>query len=301
MDISFQQHVLPLVIVLVMVTVGFEILWGEFVALLKRPRSTLGGTLVHTLTFPAVAVSSILLAQAWGLAVSDAVLIGILLIAACPSGGFSNVLTLIAGANLPLSVMLTFISSVLSFITVPLLMAGFGLVTETLEQPVSLPVVSTLVQLFLLVVLPVAVGMLVRVYAPVFTARHTERMQKIAQMLLYACVVGVMFENSDVMIDGLSEALPWSLVLCALNLFFCFQGAKLVGLDLEDRITVALEGCIRNLAVAFLIAITVLERPDIAVLPTVYFIAVLMAGIVFAKSWRRWLARPDVLSGDAAN
>ena len=55
----------------------------------------------------------------------------------------------------------------------------------------------------------------------------------------------------------------------------------------NDSATIAIEGSIRNLAVAFLIAATVLNRVDIAVLPSVYFIAVLVVGFGFARIWRK--------------
>ena len=60
-----------------------------------------------------------------------------------------------------------------------------------------------------------------------------------------------------------------------------------LGLAPEDCATVAIEGSIRNLAVAFLVATNVLDRFDIAVLPSVYFVAVLIVGLVFARFWRR--------------
>ena len=88
---------------------------------------------------------------------------------------------------------------------------------------------------------------------------------------------------------GFTEAIPWSIVLCAVNIAACFVLAKWVGLTLEDAVTVALEGSIRNLAVAFLIAGVVMDRLDIAVLPTVYFGAVLVVAILFAKTWRHYL------------
>jgi BASS family bile acid:Na+ symporter len=134
------------------------------------------GTLVHTLTFPLIAMALIFAANFIGLGTSDATVMGILLIAACPSGGFSNVLALMAKVNLPLSVMLTVVSSLGSFLTVPLLMGGFGLLVAELQEPVRLPVVQTLVQLFLLVVLPIAVGMGLRRTKPLWVDQHMARL-----------------------------------------------------------------------------------------------------------------------------
>ena len=185
--------------------------------------------------------------------------------------------------------MLTVVSSLGSFLTVPLLMGGFGLLVAELQEPVRLPVIQTLVQLFLLVVLPIAVGMGLRQMKPRWVDQHMVRLQQVTQLALYAVAAGIVVENFSVMRAGFSEAIPWSIVLCAVNIAACFVLAKWVGLTLDDAVTVALEGSIRNLAVAFLIAGVVLDRLDIAVLPTVYFGAVLVVAILFAKTWRLYL------------
>ena len=286
-EISVQQHLLPAVVLLVMTTIGMELHWQQFRDLIAAPRTPIIGTLIHTLCFPAIAVLVVLSVNFAELSVSDTTLIGILLIAACPSGGFSNVLALIARVNLPLSVTLTFVSSVLSFVTVPLLVGAFSLITADLDQTVQIPVVETLVQLFVLVLLPIGLGMGIRRLATSFVQVHVSRMQNITQLLLYVVVALLIAENWSIMIVSAAEALPWSLFLCALNILACYYLARGAKLSIEDRITVALEGSIRNLAVALLIAATVLQRVDIAVLPTIYFLAVLIVALVFAKTWRR--------------
>ncbi len=286
MDISIQQHVLGPVVFLVMITIGLELKLEQFQTLLRNPRIPLLGTLIHTASFPLIAVTLILLSSWSGYAMSETIVLGMLLIAACPSGGFSNVLTLMAGANLPLSVTLTAVSSLFSFLSVPLLLALFAPLVAGLDKPIELPVGATLLQLFVLVLVPIALGMGLRKWREGFFVRHLQRLQGIGQVVLYVTVGLLVIESLDVMIAGATEALPWSLLLCALNLFVCYQLAKAVGLGMEDRVTVAMEGSIRNLAVAFLIAANVLERMDIAALPTVYFIAVLIVAIIFAKTWR---------------
>ncbi len=269
-----------------MITVGMELRLGQFNALLAEPRSAILGTLIHTFSFPAVAVILVLLITGLELQVAEATLAGILLIAACPSGGFSNVLVLMARANLPLSIVLTIVSSVLAFVTVPLLIAAFAFILNDLDRPIELPVAATLAQLVMLILLPIAFGMGLRHRWPVWIDQHLRRLQNIGQLCLYAAVCLLIIENFGVVTRYAYDALPWSIALCAVNMLVCYQAARLFGLDIEDRVTIALEGSIRNLAIALLIAVNVLERMDIAVLPTVYFISVLVLAISFAKLWR---------------
>ena len=289
---SVQQTVLPIVVFLLMVAIGMELRPRDFRALALSPRIPVIGSLIHTLTFPIVAVSLILLVRMIGVPMSEAVLIGMLLIAACPSGGFSNVLTMIAGGDLALSVTLTAISSLASFATVPLLMGAFAGLVSGLDAPVRLPVVETLMQLFLLVLVPIGVGMGSRAWQETWVSARVKQFQNWGQVLLYITVALIIWENFDTVSRGLREAMPWSLGLCALNLSLCYGLARACRFTPEDSITVAFEGCIRNLAIAFLVAVTVMDRMDIAVLPTVYFVAVLLVAIAVAKTWRRLLGHP---------
>lgn len=285
--VSAQQHLLPPVIFLVMLAVGMELKPSQFRDLVAQPRVPLVGTLVHSLTFPALAVTALLTANLAEIDVTEATVLGVLLIAASPSGGFSNVLAMMARANLPLSIVLTAVSSLLSFVSVPLLISGFGLLVLELQGDVSIPVGQTLVQLGLLVLLPVIAGMWMSHFIGWLTQERVVKIQSRSQLLLYITVALMIGENWNIMKTGIVEALPWSMGLCITNILACFWLSKFARIGTEDAVTIALEGSIRNLGIAFLIAANTLNRPDIAVFPTVYFLSVLVIAILFAKTWRR--------------
>ncbi len=285
--ISAQEHLLPLVMLLAMVAIGIELRLGHFIAFLRNPRIPVIGTLIHTFTFPLLAICLVLVVLSFELPLSEPLLMGILLIAACPSGGFSNILVLIARADIALSVLLTSISSILSFVTVPLFFWAFGYLAPELSGSVKLPVLDTLARLLILVVLPVGIGMIWLHYKEDFVVQHTKRLQKYTQISLYLTLILILFESWNSLEVGIAEALPWSLGLCFTALVSGYWASRLIGMTPTDSATIAIEGSIRNLAVAFLIAATVLNRVDIAVLPSVYFIAVLFVGFGFAAFWRR--------------
>ena len=286
-DVSAQQHILPFIIFIVMLAIGVDLETQHFRKLLREPKVPVLGTLVHTLTFPVAAVVLVASSLALDLGLSEASLIGILLIAACPSGGFSNVLVLIARANLPLSVVLTAISSLLSFFTVPLFFWLFSDIMPVLSGRVELPVVPTLLHLLVLILLPIGLGMAWRRRNVEFVTTHVAQMQRYAQRMFYVVLVLVIVQEWDVVRSGIVEALPWSVVLCVVTLSIGFFSARLLGLGPEDCATVAIESSIRNLAVALLIAANVMNRLDVAVLPTVYVLAVLLVALAFSLVWRR--------------
>ena len=259
-QISAQQHILPPVIFLATFAIGLELRVSQFVDLAKQPRIPILGTIIHSLTFPTIAVAAVLAVQALGVSIAEATALGVLLIAACPSGGFSNILTTIARTNLPLSIVLTAVSSILSFLSVPLLLGGFALFLTDLEGSVSLPVTQILLQLTILILIPIGLGIWVQEATSWATEGRIQKWQSRTQLLLYITVALMIIESWDIMVAGFVQALPWSIGLCATNIVACFILAKTAKLETEDAITVALEGSIRNLGVAFLIAANTLQR-----------------------------------------
>lgn len=288
--ISVREHLFPLVVFCFAVAIGIELTIGHFRALLAKPLVPILGTLVHTVTFPALAVGLVSLVLFMEFPLEEHLLIGILLVAACPSGGFSNMLVLLARADLALSVLLTAVSSVLSFATVPFFFWIFAEMMPQLSGSVELPVVDTLVSLLLMVVIPVGVGMIWRHYREDFVVPRIKMLQSWMQFVLYSVLVVMLIQDWDNISAGVGPALPWSLGLCITALATGYGFSRIVGLNPVDSFTVAVEGSIRNLAVAFLIATSVLGRLDVAVLPSVYFMAVLIVGLSVARFWRVQMA-----------
>ncbi len=285
-QLSVQEHLFPLVIFVFALAIGVELTVGQFRALMARPHIPILGTLVHTVTFPMVAAGLVSVVLYLNIPIESHLILGILLVAACPSGGFSNLLVLLARADIALSVLLTSVSSLLSFVTVPLFFWLFGLLMPALSGEVSLPIGETLLSLMFMVVIPVGLGMLLRLMFPDLIVPRIKSFQNLAQLLLYAVLVMLLIQDWDNLTSSVGPALPWSLLLCCLALGTGYGLSRLVGLSPTDSATVAIESSIRNLAVAFVVATTVLGRTDIAVLPSVYFIAVLIVGLGFARFWR---------------
>lgn len=289
-QISVQDHIFPLVIFAFAFVIGIELTVSQFKQLFANLKIPILGTLVHTITFPLIAVLLVAFIMATGIELADHLLIGILLVAACPSGGFSNLLVLIARADLALSVALTAVSSILSFVTVPFFFWLFGMLVPSLSGDVELPMGQTLLSLFLMVLIPVGAGMLWRARFESYVVPRIKSLQKYVQVVFYLTLVVMLYAEWGALSVGIADALPWALLLCIATLSAGFVFSRLVGLSPVDAATVALEGSIRNLAVAFLIAATVLNRMDIAILPSVYFGAVLIVGLSFARFWRSYLA-----------
>ena len=145
------------ILFLMMTVVGLELTLSDFRRVVERPCAVVVGTLAQLTLLPAVTAA---LLVAYPLA--DNMAAGVVLIAAAPGGGISNVFCFLAGANVALSISLTGLSSLAAAVTFPVL-ATVGLnwfADETVQ--VDLPVVALIGQMLFLVLLPVCLGMAFR-------------------------------------------------------------------------------------------------------------------------------------------
>jgi BASS family bile acid:Na+ symporter len=188
---------------------------------------------------------------------------------------------------LALSVVLTTISTVLSFVTIPLFFWCFELLLPTGSVGVQIPISDTLLQLVLLILLPVTMGGYCCHRWPEVTKNVRSSFQRTIQLVLYLVVAIIFYQQWNVVSATLLSALSWSLGLCFGTLAIGYGMSQLTRLPHSVCATVAIECSIRNLAVAFLVASNILDRIDVAVIPMVYFIAVLFVGIGFSLSWKR--------------
>lgn len=281
-----QQIVLPAVLFAVMVTVGMELTRRDFRDLAAAPKGFLVGSTIQLLTFPLAAILIL-----WIVPLPVATAVGLAIVAACPSGGFSNVLTLLGRGDLALSISLTTMSSILAVVTLPVLLGIALSVADTGAESggaVTVPLVPTLGQLFMVVLLPVAVGMWARSTHPAWVQRNMDRVQQIAQFMLYAVVGVLALQDWEPFSTGIEASLPLAAGMFVLS---AGGGYLLSGLVLPraQAFTVAIETGTRNVGLSTLVAISVLDRVDWAAFGAVYIAPASLLGFCAALAHRRAL------------
>ncbi|MEQ8745905.1 bile acid:sodium symporter [Pyruvatibacter sp.] len=279
-----QQLVLPAALFGVMVTVGMELTRRDFRDLVAAPRGFLIGGAIQLTLFPAIAVLVL-----WVVPLPVATAVGLAIVAACPSGGFSNVLTLLGRGDLALSISLTTISSVLAILTLPIVLAFALAVADTgagEQDVVSVPLLPTLGQLFMVVLLPVALGMWARATHPAWVQRNIDRVQQAAQVLLYGVVLVVAIQDWKPFSAGIEASFP----LAALMFILSAGGGYFLAIAFLPRaqaFTVAIETGTRNVGLSTLVAISVLDRVDWAAFGAVYILPASALGFAAALAHRR--------------
>ena len=254
------------IIILSMVIVGLDVTAGEFRVLLKRPKPVLVGFLALTLFVPI----SIGFTQLTDLPPSlDA---GILLLAICPTGSIANLYTSVARANLALSITLAIITGLLAFLSMPLWIFFYSTLFENVVE-FQVPFSLLLSRLFMLIALPIAIGMWVRSRFPGFERKFHSILKRVALLGVVTLGTYIIFHDRKGFTSGFGLTALSAIILSVLSMFVSFVVAGLFRLNLRDRITLLLISPVKNFGVAIAIAVGILHQAEFAVFATTMFMA----------------------------
>lgn len=273
--------VLP-ILTLLMFDLGLTLLPQDFLLIAKRPRAVLVGLCGQLLVLPAISAA---LATAFGL--PPYLYIGVMLIACCPGGSSSNIFSMLAKGDVALSVSLTALSSVITLATVPAIMQY---TTEAIGEPVGiqLPMGNLLTQNLVTMLLPIVVGIVVRMKYPKAAERIDRVLSKVALPALML-LAGLFFVQHRQTIAEHFAALGMCvtlLIVTAATMAYC--GSKAAGLNTKERRTIVIEVGMQNAAQAIAIASSpfIFNNGMIAVPAIIYALmmnVVLLAYVGFLK------------------
>ncbi len=227
-----------------------------------------------------------------------------LLIAACPVGGISNAFSYLARASTALSVTLTGLSCLFASVTIPLVSAGFELLSgRSLDLAAPIPLLVS--QLTLMLGLPVALGMWFRRRLQHSVARHGRALRRTAFIGIAAVLLLIIFQDVGAFVSGLATTVPFAAAFVLLALSVGWLTATVFTRDPRDRFTVAAEFGTRNLTVALTIAVTLLGRAEFARFVTTYAlteIPILLAAVALFRWYSvrqelRYTERPRSMHG----
>lgn len=240
--------VLP-ILTLLMFDLGLTLSIDDFKMFAKRPRPILVGLVGQILILPLVAF---LIAYATGL--QGVFFVGLMLIACCPGGSSSNIFSMLAKGDVPLSVSLTALSSVITLFTIPFILDFAISFVENQGTTITLPVGKLLVQNILLMLVPIAIGMAVKKYAN----RAAQKIEKVLSKLAFPALIflaGAYFVQHRTTIADNFALLGLSVTaLLLVSIFGGWLLAKLTRLNGKEQKTIVIEVGMQNAAQAIAIA-----------------------------------------------
>lgn len=260
---------LPGALAIIMLGMGLSLAIGDFKRLFKHPRAILTGLLNQLIFLPLIGFG---IMYFWDL--SPVYAVGVILIAACPGGPTSNLLTYMAKGDAALSISLTAFSSLLTIFTIPFIVNLAMEIHFGTGKYVALPVLQTILQIMVITIVPVSIGMYIKSKKPKI-AKKFEKAVKIASgILITVIILGAILKQKDDVIPAFKEVGIPILILNIITIFVGFYSAKLLGLNYRQSSTVSIESGIQNgtLAIAIAAGATLLNNPQIAIPPAVYSI-----------------------------
>jgi bile acid:Na+ symporter, BASS family len=245
--------ILPLVLSVMMYTMGLTLRMDDFRRVGRKPKAFFLGAANQMLVLP-LAVFGIMSFS--GLSPEFAV--GFMILATCPGGITSNVMSHYARGDTALSISLTATISLVSFMTLPLIVA-FSMGHFMGSDPAAdFPMMRIALSLFVINVIPVGLGMLTLHKLPGLAARIAPWFDRITVLLFIVVVVGAVRRNWDLVVANMAELGGTSLLICVAMLAIGFVTARLARLDKAQATTISLETGVQNAATAILIGGTIL-------------------------------------------
>ena len=267
---------LPLALAFIMFSLGLGLTGADFLRVAKQPKDFFVGAISQIILLPVVAF---ILVKIWP--ISPELAIGVMIIAAAPGGVTSNILTSFAKGDVALSISLTAIISLLSVITVPfILISSLNLLgSESIVQNISL--VSMAMSMFLIVTVPVIIGMIFRKFAENTAVKFESFAKKISVVLFIIVLLGAILAEKDNIISYFADAGFVTLVLNILMMVIAFYVAQLLGTGIPQKKCIAIECGLQNGTLAIFVGTTLFGGGAFIIPAATYSLIMFVTSLVF--------------------
>ena len=294
MSLPSVSQVLPIALAFIMLYLGLTLQVADFQRVLARPRALLAGLTGQLLLVPTLAFGI-----AWSLQLDPVMAVGLMVLAACPGGVSSGLLTHLARGDVALSISLTAITSLVAVLSLPLVVNVAMQFFMASDMGVDFPLADMVRKIFLLTTLPVLTGMALRARQPKRIHTIEPLARRVATALFVVIILGTFWEQRQVLFDHLVSVGPASALLNLLVLTSAWFVSRQFGLMPRDRIAVVTECGLQNSALGIYVCVQVLQTPAMSVPSVVY--ALLMNGgalafVLFVRRGpnRQALGKPQV-------
>ncbi|XOV79682.1 MAG: bile acid:sodium symporter family protein [Aestuariibacter sp.] len=281
----FTQYLLPLALAFIMFGMGLSLIKADFTRLLYAPKAVIIGLFGQLILMPLIAF---LIASFLGLSAELA--IGLMILAACPGGTTSNVISQLTRANLALSVTLTGFATLICVFSTPWLIE-FAINQFGQETHVQFSLADTSLGLVCITLVPVLMGIWVRSRWEMAAVRKEVHFRRFSLLFMIAMIIAVVIQERATLVDYFQQVFLAALLLNLGSIALGVLIAKLAGLDRRDQTTLGIEVGIQNASLAILIAVTYLHNSEYATTAGVYGLTMYI-GAAALVLWTRLTSKP---------
>lgn len=262
----FSEYLMPFAILFIMFGIGLNLKVSDFAHCLQQPKAVIVGLTLQLIVLPGIAflINLIPLLSPYEKA-------GLVLIAICPGGTTSNLITFLMRGRVALSVTLTTINSFIILISVPYLLKLAMLVYFGRDVQFEMPLYLITRDVFITILVPVLVGMAVYYFFPDLVRRLKRPMRYLMPGLLLVIFCGVVFiENDGPDLKASLDVIPLALLLNIAGTFIGYFVSRVSGILEKGAFTIAIEVGLQNSALAIFISSSVINIPEMSLVAVVY-------------------------------
>jgi bile acid:Na+ symporter, BASS family len=272
---------------LMMFGVALEMKFDDFVQVFKKPKAPLLGLMAQFLLLPAFTFLLTMILKP-----HPSIALGMIMVASCPGGNLSNIMTHLAKGNTAVSVSMTAISTAAAVIMTPFNLGFWGRMnpdTAVILEKIHLNPVDVFITIFLILGIPVITGMLVGRALPGFVDK-VKRPFKIFSLVFFIIIVaGALLNNWEHFLNYVGIVFFAVLLHNFLALNIGYWAAFLVRLPMADRKAVSIEVGIQNSALGLVLTFTFFGGlGGMAILVALWGIWHIVSGLAAAFLFARW-------------
>lgn len=280
---------LPLALAFIMLGMGLTLTRKDFKNIVVYPKAIILGLFTQIILLPII---GFILIQFFGL--NGTMAVGLMILAACPGGPTSNLITHLSRGDTALSISLTAVSSVITVVTIPLIV-NFSIQFFGEEGSITLPVGQTIVQIMGVTIIPVSIGMFLKNKFPALSLKADRPVRIASTVFFILIIVAAILKEKESLPAFFAQAGPVTLLLNILTLLIGYYLAKAFFLPRAQQISIAIESGIQNGTLGIMIAATLLKNSEMTIPIAIYSLLMFLtaAVVIFLSNRKRQPSSPS--------
>ena len=274
--------ILPLALAFIMFALGLGLTGTDFLRVIKQPRDFFVGTFSQIILLPIIAF---ILVKLWP--ISPELAIGVMIIAAAPGGVTSNILTSFAKGDVALSISLTAIISLLSVITVPFIILTSLTLIENSGLDLNISLTNMAISMFLIVTVPVIIGMIFRKFASNVAIKFESIAKKISAVLFVIVLLGAILAEKDNVVSYFAQAGLITLVLNVVMMIVAYYIAQLLASGTQQKKCITIECGLQNGTLAIFVATSIFGGGIYVIPAATYSLIMFATSLIFVYFVRK--------------
>ncbi|WP_336012060.1 bile acid:sodium symporter family protein [Acinetobacter calcoaceticus] len=281
MDSLIITIFLPIALAIIMAGMGLELTLKDFKRVRQHPKAVFIALFCQLIILVAIAF---IICKVFAL--PPMIAVGLMLLAASPGGATANLFSYLYKGDIALNITLTAINSVLAAFTLPLIVNFALLHFVASEQHVGLQF-SKIIQVFVIILVPVIIGMLIRHFSPKFAERLNNPVRVFAIVFLLFVIALAIAKDYQKLLNYIGLVGGATLLFCICSLLIGYLVPRLFGINSFQAKACAFEIGIHNSTLALTIALTVMASSDAAMPAAVYSILMYVMATLFGTLLNR--------------